>query len=118
MILYVRHRLPRSSVTDAATDVINLPLNEDCCYSKPLSVLACGVGDPRNVLLSLCNLSETYEEELTFVLDDICACTLARTVLILYTFLRVSVVLQDISVSNCKLNCYARFLLICLVHLR
>lgn len=57
---------------------------EDCCYSKPLSVLACGVGDPRNVLLSLCNLSETYEEELTFVLNDICACTLARTVLILY----------------------------------
>ena len=84
VILYVRHRLPRSSVTDAATDVINLPFNEDCCYSKPLSVLACGVGDPRNVLLSLCNLSETYEEELTFVLNDICACTLARTVLILY----------------------------------
>ena len=44
-----------------ATDVINLPLNEGCCYSRPLSVLACGVGDPRNVLLSLCNLPETYE---------------------------------------------------------
>ena len=67
-----------------ATDVINLPLNEGCCYSRPLSVLACGVGDPRSVLLSFCNLPETYEEELTFVLNDICACTLARTVLILY----------------------------------
>ena len=67
-----------------ATDLINLPLNEGCNYSKPLSVLACGVGDPRNIVLSLAKLPESYQEELTFVLNDICACTLARTVLILY----------------------------------
>ena len=67
-----------------AVDLINLPLNEGCNYSKPLSVLACGVGDPRNVVLSLAQLPESYQKEVTFVLNDICACTLARTVLILY----------------------------------
>ena len=67
-----------------ATDLINLPLNEGSDYSRPLSVLACGVGDPRNVVLSLSRLPEAYLEELTFVLNDICACTLARTVLLLY----------------------------------
>jgi len=66
-----------------ATDLINLPLNEGCDYSKPLSLLVCGVGDPRNVLLSLFQLPEDYQEELTFVLNDMCACTLGRTVLIL-----------------------------------
>lgn len=71
-----------------ATDLINLPLNEGCDYSKPLSILACGVGDPRNVVLSLSRLSESYEAELTFVLNDICACTLARTVLILFMLLK------------------------------
>ena len=63
-----------------AVDLINLPLNEGCDYSKPLSVLACGVGDPRNVVLSLAQLPESFQD----VLNDICACTLARTVLILY----------------------------------
>ena len=67
-----------------AVDLINLPLNEGCDYSKPLSVLACGVGDPRNVVLSLAQLPESYQKEVTFALNDICACTLARTVLILY----------------------------------
>jgi len=67
-----------------AIDLINLPLNEGCDYSKPLSLLVCGVGDPRNVALSLSQLPEAHREELTFVLNDICACTLARTVLILY----------------------------------
>ena len=67
-----------------AVDLINLPLNEGCDYSRPFSVLACGVGDPRNVVLSLSQLPESYQGELTFVLNDICACTLARTVLILY----------------------------------
>ena len=71
-----------------ATDFINLPLNEGRNYSKPLSVLVSGVGDPRNVVLSLAQLSESYEAELTFVLNDICACTLARTVLILYLLLK------------------------------
>ena len=67
-----------------ATDLINLPLNEGSQYSKPMSVLACGVGDPRNVALTLSELPDAYQEELTFVLNDICACVLARTVLILY----------------------------------
>ena len=67
-----------------AVDLINLPLNEGCDYSKPLSFLACGVGDPRNVVLSLSELPEAYQKELTFVLNDICSCTLARTVFILY----------------------------------
>ena len=67
-----------------ATDVINLSLNEGFDYSKPLSVLACDVGDPRNILRSLCDLPEAYKEEMTFILNDICACTLARTALILY----------------------------------
>ena len=71
-----------------ATDLINLPLNEGCDYSKPLSVLACGVGDPRNVVLSLAQLPESYQEEVTFVLNDICGCTLARTALILYMLLK------------------------------
>ncbi|XP_068713081.1 uncharacterized protein [Montipora foliosa] len=71
-----------------AVDLINLPLNEGCNYSKPLSVLICGVGDPRNVVLSLSQLPESYQEELTFLLNDICACTLARTVLLLYLLLK------------------------------
>ena len=58
-----------------AVDLINLPLNEGCDYSKPLSVLACGVGDPRNVVLSLDQLPETYQQELTFVLRFLyCIC--------------------------------------------
>ena len=67
-----------------AVDLINLPLNEGCDYSKPLSILVCGVGDPRNVVLSLSQLPDEYKEEVTFVLNDICACTLARTVFLLY----------------------------------
>ena len=67
-----------------AVDLINFPLNEGCDYSKPFSALVCGVGDPRNIVLSLSQLPEAYQEEMTFVLNDICACTLARTVLILY----------------------------------
>ena len=71
-----------------AVDLINLSLNEGCDYSKPLSVLACGVGDPRNVVLSLSQLPEAYQEKLTFVLNDICACAMARTVLILYMLMK------------------------------
>ncbi|KAJ7388731.1 hypothetical protein OS493_036009 [Desmophyllum pertusum] len=71
-----------------AVDLINLPLNEGCHYSNPLSVLACGVGDPRNVVLSLSQLPCDYKEELTFVLNDISACVMARTVLILYMLIK------------------------------
>ncbi|KAJ7337097.1 hypothetical protein OS493_009949 [Desmophyllum pertusum] len=71
-----------------AVDLINLPLNEGCHYSNPLSVLACGVGDPRNVVLSLSQLPGDYKEELTFVLNDISACVMARTVLMLYMLIK------------------------------
>ncbi|KAJ7337100.1 hypothetical protein OS493_009952 [Desmophyllum pertusum] len=71
-----------------AVDLINLPLNEGCHYSNPLSILACGVGDPRNVVLSLSQLPGDYKEELTFVLNDISACVMARTVLILYMLIK------------------------------
>ena len=71
-----------------AVDFINLPLNEGVLYSKPLSILFCGVGDPRNILLSLSQLPDNYKEELTFVLNDICPCVMARTVLILYMLIK------------------------------
>ena len=83
-----------------ATDLINLPLNEGCNYSKPLSVLACGVGDPRNIVFSLAKLPESYQEELTFVLNDICACTLARTVLILYLLFKGKLFLFYLDIYN------------------
>ena len=71
-----------------AVDLINLSLNEGCEYSKPLSLLLCGVGDPRNVALSVASLPEGYQEQLTFVLNDNSVCTLARTVLLLYMLLQ------------------------------
>ena len=71
-----------------AVDLINLPLNEGVRYNKPLSILACGVGDARNVVLSLSQLPHCYREELTFVLNDICPCVMARTVLLLYMLLK------------------------------
>ena len=71
-----------------AVDLINLPLNESVLYNKPLSILACGVGDPRNVLLSLSRLPNDYTEELIFVLNDICPCAMARTILILYILIK------------------------------
>ena len=70
-----------------AVDLINLSLNEGCEYSKPLALLLCGVGDPRNVALSVASLPEGYQEQLTFVLNDISVCTLARTVLLLFMLL-------------------------------
>ena len=70
-----------------AVDLINLSLNEGCEYSKPLSLLLCGVGDPRNVALSVASLPEGYQQKLTFVLNDISVCTLARTVLLLFMLL-------------------------------
>jgi len=71
-----------------AVDLINLPLNEGVQYNKPLSILVCGVGDPRNVALSLSQLPDSYKEELTFVLNDICPCVIARTVLLLYMLIK------------------------------
>ena len=71
-----------------AVDLINLPLNEGVQYNKPLSILVCGVGDPRNVVLSLSQLPDGFKEELTFVLNDICPCVMARTVLLLYMLIK------------------------------
>lgn len=71
-----------------AQDLIKFPLNEGAEYSKPMSILACGVGDPRNIVLSVSKLPEVYQEELTFVLNDICACTLARAILLLYMIIK------------------------------
>ena len=67
-----------------AVDLINLPMNEGEEYSKPLALLLCGVGDPRNVLLTIASLPDVYKQQVKFVLNDICPCTLARTVLLLY----------------------------------
>ena len=67
-----------------AVDLINLSMNEGDEYSSPLSLLLCGVGDPRNVLLTIASLPDAYKQQVTFVLNDICPCTLARTVLLLY----------------------------------
>ena len=67
-----------------AVDLINLSMNEGEEYSSPLALLLCGVGDPRNVLLTIASLPDAYTQQVTFLLNDICPCTLARTVLLLY----------------------------------
>lgn len=67
-----------------AVDMINLSMNEGEEYSNPLALLLCGVGDPRNVLLTIASLPDVYQKQVTFVMNDICPCTLARTVLLLY----------------------------------
>ena len=67
-----------------AVDLLNLSMNEGEEYSNPLALLLCGVGDPRNVLLTIASLPDVYTRHVSFVLNDICPCTLARTVLLLY----------------------------------
>ena len=67
-----------------AVDLINLSMNEGEEYLNPLALLLCGVGDPRNVLLTIASLPDVYEQQVTFVLNDICPCTLARTIMLLY----------------------------------
>ena len=69
---------------EPAVDLINLSMNEGEEYCNPLALLLCGVGDPRNVLLTIASLPDVYKQQVTFVLNDICPCTLARTVLLLY----------------------------------
>ena len=68
-----------------AVDLLNISMNEGEEYSDPLALLLCGVGDPRNVLLTIASLPDVYKQKVTFVLNDICPCTLARTILLLYT---------------------------------
>ena len=67
-----------------AVDLINLSMNEGEEYSNPLALLLCGVGDPRDILLTVASLPVTYKQQVTFIMNDICAETLARTVLLLY----------------------------------
>ena len=62
-----------------AVDLLNLSMNEGEEYSNPLALLLCGVGDPRNVLLSIASLPDVYTQQVSFVLNDICPCTSART---------------------------------------
>ena len=66
-----------------AVDLINISMNEGQEYSDPLRLLLCGVGDPRNVCLTISKLHTTHNG-VDFVLNDISDCTLARTVLLLY----------------------------------
>ena len=77
-----------------AVDLINLSMNEGEEYSSPLALLLCGVGDPRNFLLTTASLHDTYKQQVTFVLNDICPCTLARTVLLLYMLNKGKVLIQ------------------------
>ena len=67
-----------------AVDLLNMSMNEGETYSDPLALLLCGVGDPRNVQLTIASLPDVYKQKVTFVLNDICPCTLARTILLLY----------------------------------
>ena len=71
-----------------AVDLLNLSMNEGEEYSNPLALLLCGVGDPRNVLLSIASLLDVYTQKVSFVLNDICLCTLARSPASLYVIQR------------------------------
>ena len=89
MFLKIKEENPGTAATYywgniPAVDLINLSMNEGEEYSSPLALLLCGVGDPRNVLLTTASLPDAYKQQVTFVLNDICPCTLARTVLLLY----------------------------------
>ena len=68
-----------------AVDLINLPLNEGCDYSNVNLCLFSLVALETQGMLCFQWLSfQNLIKKTTFVLNDICACTLARTVLILY----------------------------------
>ena len=67
-----------------AVDLIKLTENEGPEFNKLLNILVLGVGDPRNVAMSVASLPASYTSDVTFVLNDICACTLARTVMLIY----------------------------------
>jgi len=44
-----------------AVDLLNLSMNEGQEYSEPLALLLCGVGDPRNILLTIASLPDDYK---------------------------------------------------------
>jgi len=94
--LAVRLRIAMDSITgmhmlfnyyfgnSPALDLLNLQMNEGFEYSEGLRLLLCGVGDLRNVCLTISKLQKTHLGKVDFVLNDICACTLARAVFLLY----------------------------------
>ena len=80
-----------------AVDLLQIQQNEGIEYNEELFVLLLGVGDPRNVALTVANLPDDFLSAVTFVLNDICACTLARTVLLLYMLYK-----GNIYFNNCS----------------
>ena len=93
-----------------AVDLLNLSMDEGEEYSNPLALLLCGVGDPRNVLLSIASLPDVYTQQVSFVLNDICPCTLARIVLLLY------MLYKGIFANVCKLlYTFLRDYIFCLI---
>ena len=93
MFLKIKEEIPGMAATYysgniPAVDLINLSMNEGEEYFSPLALLLCGVGDPRNVLMTTASLPDACKQQVTFVLNDICPCTLARTVLLLYVLLK------------------------------
>ena len=87
-----------------AVDLLNLSMNEGEEYSNSLALLLCGVADPRNVLLTIASLPEVYTQQVSFVLNDICPWTLARTVLLLYMLYKGMFNYQDTSCLGYTVN--------------
>ena len=73
-------------------------------YSSSLALLLCEVGGPRNVLLTIVSLPEVYTQQVSFVLNDICSCSLARTVLLLYMLNKGMFNYQDTSCLGYTVN--------------
>ena len=87
-----------------AVNLLNLSMNEGREYSSSLALLLCIVGEPRNVLLTIASLPEVYTQQVSFVLNDICPCTLARTVLLLYMLNKGMFNYQDTSCLGYTVN--------------
>ena len=87
-----------------AVDMLSLSMNEGEEYSNSLALLLCGVGDPRNVLLITASLPDVYTQQVSFVLNDICPCTFAITVLLLYMLYKGMFNYQDISCLGYTVN--------------
>ena len=79
-------------------------MNEGEEYSNSLALLLWGVGDPRNVLLTTASLPDAYTQQVSFVLNDICPCTLARTVLLLHMLYKGMFNHQDTSCLGYTVN--------------
>ena len=71
-----------------AYDGLNLLENEGAEYSSDLKVLYLGVGDFRNVALTCASLPDTYGHFVTFALNDLESCILARLFLFIYMLIK------------------------------